>query len=317
MPKFKSGFTLIEILVVITIVGLLVALLLPAVQSAREASRKLGCVNNLKQYGIGLHQYDSDYGSFPSGISGRTQFSFHVLLMPYMEQTNAYNQINFNNISIMEAFANSTVGRSKISTLQCPSDTYTSLQTPGDLIAPNKTNYAGNVGDERMIVRPNGMFGNKPIGLQTTTDGLSSTVAMSEMLVSRKNVEHRLRTVFKSASKLWGATNDLELFTSRCRNLIFFTPNFGMNKGEIWMFGQRYQTLYNHIMPPNQPSCNFVAGTLSSVGSSVTATSLHPGGVNALFADGHVQFVKQTIQANIWRAIGTRNGGEVISADDY
>ena len=99
--------------------------------------------------------------------------------------------------------------------------------------------------------------------------------------------------------------------------LDFFTPNFGMNKGEIWMFGQRYQTLYNHIMPPNQPSCNFVAGTLSSVGSSVTATSLHPGGVNALFADGHVQFVKQTIQANIWRAIGTRNGGEVISADDY
>jgi prepilin-type processing-associated H-X9-DG protein/prepilin-type N-terminal cleavage/methylation domain-containing protein len=313
----RKAFTLIEILVVIFIVGLLIALVLPAVQYARENARRMVCVNNLKQFGIGLNQYVLDYNRFPPGVSGNTQFSFHVMLMPYMEQKNAYDQINFNNISIIESFANSTVGRSKISTLQCPSDTYTSLQTPGDLIAPNKTNYAGNVGDERMIVRPNGMFGNKPIGLQTTTDGLSSTVAMSEMLVSRKNVEHRLRTVFKSASKLWGATNDLELFTSRCRDLIFFTPNFGMNKGEIWMFGQRYQTLYNHIMPPNQPSCNFVAGTLSSVGSSVTATSLHPGGVNALFADGHVQFVKQTIQANIWRAIGTRNGGEVISADEY
>jgi len=313
----RKAFTLIEILVVIFIVGLLTAILLPAVQSARGTARRISCVNNLKQFGIGLNQYVLDYNYFPPGVSGNTQFSFHVMLMPYMEQKNAYDQINFNNISIIESFANSTVGRSKISTLQCPSDTYTSLQTPGDLIAPNKTNYAGNVGDERMIVRPNGMFGNKPIGLQTTTDGLSSTVAMSEMLVSRKNVEHRLRTVFKSASKLWGATNDLELFTSRCRDLIFFTPNFGMNKGEIWMFGQRYQTLYNHIMPPNQPSCNFVAGTLSSVGSSVTATSLHSGGVNALFADGHVQFVKQTIQANIWRAIGTRNGGEVISADDY
>lgn len=83
------------------------------------------------------------------------------------------------------------------------------------------------------------------------------------------------------------------------------------------MFGQRYQTLYNHIMPPNQPSCNFVAGTLSSVGSSVTATSLHPGGVNTLFADGHVQFVKESIDAKVWRAIGTRNGGEVVSAGDY
>ncbi len=80
-----------------------------------------------------------------------------------------------------------------------------------------------------------------------------------------------------------------------------------MNKGEIWMFGQRYQTLYNHIMPPNQPSCNFVAGTLSSVGSSVTATSLHPGGVNALFADGHVKALRleQTLNpaAFLW---GTR-----------
>jgi prepilin-type processing-associated H-X9-DG protein/prepilin-type N-terminal cleavage/methylation domain-containing protein len=313
----RKAFTLIEILVVIFIVGLLIALVLPAVQYARENARRIVCVNNLKQYGIGLNQYVLDYNRFPPGVSGNTQFSFHVLLMPFMEQKNAYDQINFNNISIIESFANSTVGRSKISTLQCPSDPIAALFISGDLISPNKTNYVGNIGDERIIVHPNGIFGDKPIGPQSATDGLSGTVAVSEMLVSSKNVEHRLRTVYSPSVKLWGGTNDFELFTSRCRNLIFFTPNFGMNKGEIWMFGQRYQTLYNHVMPPNQPSCNFVYSTISSIASSVTTTSLHPGGVNALFADGHVQFVKQTIQANIWRAIGTRNGGEVISADDY
>ncbi len=85
----RKAFTLIEILVVIFIVGLLTALLLPAVQSSREAARRIVCVNNLKQYGIGLNQYVLDYNRFPPGVSGNTQFSFHVLLMPCMEQTNA------------------------------------------------------------------------------------------------------------------------------------------------------------------------------------------------------------------------------------
>lgn len=317
MKLKKRAFTLIELLVVIVITGVLIALLLPAIQAARETSRRVICVNNLKQFGLAINQYISEYNRFPPGNSGITQYSLHVVLLPYLEQNNVYHQINFNNVSILESFGNTTVGRARISTFQCPSDMYSSVLVSGDFISPNNTNYAGNVGDERMIVRPNGIIGMRPIGPETATDGLSNTVAMSEILVGRKNHEDRLRTIYKSSLKLWGDTNSLELFRTRCRDLTFFTPNYGMNKGEIWMFGQRFQTLYNHVMPPNQPSCNFVAGTLSSVASSVTATSSHPGGVNSLFADGHVQFIKSGVTAQVWRAIGTRNAGEVVSADEY
>lgn len=316
MTNSRRGFTLIEVLVAITIIGLLIALLLPAIQASREAARRMSCVNNLKQYGIALNQYATDYGTFPPGDSGSTHYSFHAILLPYLEQTVVHNQINFNNVSILEAFFNKTVSGAYISTLMCPSDPYVTVFAPGLPNFPNKTNYAGNIGDDRILIRSNGMIGYKPIGIQSAIDGLSSTVAMSEMLVSVKNQEDRLRTVYYPSSETWGPVNSLELFTSRCRDLILFTPNQGSSKGEIWLFGQHFHTLYNHMMPPNQPSCTFVPGRLS-VGSSATATSLHPGGVNALFADGHVQFVKQSVAANLWRAIGTRNGGEVVSATDY
>lgn len=319
MKNGSRGFTLIEVLVVIVIVGLLIALLLPAVQAARETARRIKCVNNMKQYGIAIHQYVSDFGLFPPGEARPTNYSIHALLLPYMEQQIVYQQINFNNISILEAIQNVTVGRAGISTLLCPSDPIAAKLNNRESMPLSHTNYAGNLGDgsSRTPV-PNGIIGSiKPVGPQSATDGLSTTVAMSEMLVGRKTQEDRLRTIYRTTSKLWGPTNDLELFTSRCRDLIFFTPNFAMIKGEVWLFGQYNHTLYNHMMPPNQPSCNFVFGTVSRVGSSVTAASLHPGGVNALFADGHVQFVKQGVNALIWRAIGTRNGDEAVSNDEF
>ncbi|MFM7319360.1 MAG: DUF1559 domain-containing protein [bacterium] len=213
----NRGFTLIELLVVIVVTGLLIALLLPAIQSAREMSRRAICVNNLKQFGLAIHQYATDHNRFPPGNSGKTQFSMHSVNLPYIEQMNVYNQVNFNNISILEAVGNKTVGQARISMFQCPSDYYFSDRASGDMISPNKTNYAGNVGDERMIIRPNGIIGYRPIGLESATDGLSTTVAMSEMLVGRKNSEYRLRTIYKSSLKLWGDTNNLELFIAMLR----------------------------------------------------------------------------------------------------
>ena len=313
----RRGFTLIEVLVVITIIGLLILLLLPAIWAARETARRIKCINNLKQFGVGINQYIAVSGLFPPGNSGRTQFSVHALILPHIEQLQVYNQINFNNISILESFGNTTVGRAGISMFQCPSDSYCSSPVSGDAISPNNTNYAGNVGDERMIVQPNGIIGFKPVSPQSATDGLSNSTAMAEMLVSRKKTEERLRTFYKASVINWGPVYSLEIYTARCRDLVFFTPNFGMNKGEIWLFGQRVQTLYNHVMTPNQPSCSFMNSRVSNLGNSITSTSQHPGGVNTLFADGHVQFIKESVSPQVWRAIGTRNGGEVISMTDY
>jgi hypothetical protein len=314
----RKAFTLIEILVVIFIVGLLTAILLPAVQSARGTARRISCVNNLKQFGIAIQYYVTDNNVFPIGANGNGSFSFHAILLPYLEQVNIYNCINFNSSAIWEAFfTNTTVSRAHLSTFWCPSDPETTSFYSGNPFTPGKTNYVGNVGNDQTFISSNGIIVFKHVSPQTATDGLSSTVAVSEIQVSKQKKEGRLRTIYMAPNKSWGEKYDLDTFTERCRNLLYFTPNFSMNKGEIWLFGQRFQTLYNHVMPPNQPSCNFILGNLSATNDAETATSLHPGGVNALFADGHVQFVKQTIQANIWRAIGTRNGGEVISANDY
>ena len=113
-----------------------------------------------------------------------------------------------------------------------------------------------------------------------------------------------------------GKPANLDEFYDRCRNLREEVPVPGLYKGAFWMVGSRDNTLYSHVMPPNQPTCRNVVGSPFTAGS-MTASSLHPGGVNTLFADGHVQFVKESINVKVWRALGTRNGGEVVSAGDY
>jgi prepilin-type processing-associated H-X9-DG protein len=303
---------LIELLVVIFIVGLLGALLLSAVQSAREAARRLRCSNTFRQYGIALSNYTSVYDRLPSGMDGRNRYSLQVAALPYMDQGVLFNAINLELMSLSADTAqNSTVFYTSLPVLLCPSD-----PLPGTIgttyLMLGMTNYAGCIGDDRIPGKSNGVFGRSQ-PLASITDGLSMTVAMSEFLVGRYDFPERLRTMFSPVDFKTGPGNDLVAFTVRCQDLAGMTPHMPMIKGELWMLGQRGHTLYDHVMPPNQPSCfNTVASTMPT--GSITATSLHSGGVNGLFADGHIQFFQASINPTTWRALGTSSAGEIVSA---
>lgn len=201
--------------------------------------------------------------------------------------------------------------------LRCPADSVSNRINVMDFLGPHYVNYVGNLGDEmKFPTESNGLFALKPVHLGSVVDGTSQTVAMSEFLVTPRDQVDRLRSIYTPNDFQNGKPADLEEFQDRCLNLRDEVPSNAMYKGAFWLLGSRENTLYNHVLPPNQPSCHNVLGS-PFMAASITATSLHSGGVNVLFADGHVQFVKESINVNVWRAIGTRNGGEVISAGGY
>lgn len=315
-PRLRVGFhtrafTLIEVLVVLSIVGLLIALLIPAVQAAREAARRAQCANQLKQFGIAMHTYESSHACFPAGSTGGN-YSLHAMLLGELGHRNLYNSINLSNSVLDETLHNYTLTQIRISVFLCPSDVVSSPDPRSLAVWPGATNYAGCLGDDAVPLKPNGVFRmGVGVTLQEISDGLSTTTAMSEFLVGRCDQVSRLRTMYIPGDHGSGPPADYGLFVARCRSLTGMRPNLSMIKGEMWVLGQRDCTLYNHVMPVNQPSCANTLGSTSPVGSA-TATSFHTDGVNGLFADGHVGYSRSEVVPAVWRAMGTRSGGEVI-----
>ena len=306
--RSRNAFTLIELLAIMATIAILISLLLPAIQSAREAARRNQCQSNLKQFGLAMHNYLIAYNVLPTGLGGDKRYSLHVMLLPYMDQGVIYHSFN---MSLLAADAsspgpNSTGVYAQIGVLACPSDPY--VKAP-------ETNYAGNLGDNRAAYRPNGVFEVKPVGFQQITDGTSGTVAMAEFLVGRTDQVERLRAVFWPNDFATGPPLSLIQFSGRCFTLDGMEAR-GNIKGMLWTLGLRECTLYDHTLPINQPSCVSTASS-KEVAVATTATSLHPGGANCLFADGSVRFLKEVINPAVWRGLGTRNGGEVISAASY
>ncbi len=176
------GFSLVELLVVITIIAILIALLLPAVQAAREASRRANCINNLRQLGLALHNYESMHGAFPPGSVSRTRpivngppgyhYSWIFQILPCIEQTSTQGNFDWN-ADVYDA-VNSTAARTSIRTLICPSDA---------LGAMNESNYAGVHHDVEapIDVKQNGTFFlNSRVTVEAIPDGLSNTLIVSE-----------------------------------------------------------------------------------------------------------------------------------------
>ncbi len=303
----RRAVTLVEVLVVIAILGILALIILPAVQTARAIARRNECSNNLKQFGLGLHSYDSVYTKLHPGFGGSTGFSLHVSLLPYLEQSNMYNSLNHSR----HAFdpENSTAfSHSGFQTLLCPADDLSQARFKD---GANSTNYAGSIGDGLKAGVSNGVF-DLSIGLGDIRDGLSTTVAMSEFLVGRVDSEGRLRSTFVPGDMNDGPDLGIREFSSRCLGLLDHTPNVSLLKGHHWMLGQLDDTLYNHTLAINSPSCRNTVR--SSIPAAVSATSLHPNGANALFGDGHVTFVRDTVTVEVWQAVGTRASGEIVGA---
>ncbi|WP_435008607.1 DUF1559 domain-containing protein [Tundrisphaera lichenicola] len=319
----RSAFTLIELLVVIAIIAVLIALLLPAVQSAREAARRMQCVNNLKQIGLALHNYHDTVGTFPLGRTTPYDVSYSPLarFLPYMEQANLGNALNYS--LGYNQLANTTVLNTSLSLFLCPSDTAT--QIPAGV--GGGTNYRSNEGTSVVMwygpsdttnvnagmPAPNGLFfANLQCRIADVTDGTSNTAAFSEHVIGdfSQTISTDKSDTYRPGT--YPATPDEAVSLCKATDITNLTLQGVSVVGSPWVYGYHSTSSYWHIGPPNSRSCMFPPSRIST-----TANSRHPGGVNLLMTDGSARFVKDTVDIKAWRGLGTRNGGEVLSADQF
>lgn len=338
MTVRRRGFTLIELLVVIAIIAVLIALLLPAVQAAREAARRAQCVNNLKQFALALHNYHGTVGCFPWGHGPLScnDWGYIPLLLPYLEQTSMYNALNFGRSDATNGFAcagnaiNTTVARTQLAVMLCPSDT-------NRITAPDgRTNYFANCGSTPIFFTvngslPNGLFGSvpesPPIGFQSATDGTSNTVALSERVTGiglyNQNVTvdyGKPTATYSGIATVSDLTTPNPLYQACLSSGDARKPGVVASSarpvGVVWQMGNPSSSRYNHVMPPNTWSC-MISPTSTNTSGAMTASSRHSGIVNSVFGDGSVRAIKDSISVQVWWALGSRNGGEVISSDSY
>lgn len=334
MKPNRQGFTLVELLVVIAIIGILIALLLPAVQAARESSRRTKCVNNLKQLGVAMHHYhdvfrtlppagflDAGLSSGPTGLNSADilDWSEQARLLPYFEQQNLSNMFNFN--LTWDNPVNLAGAQVNVPIFRCPSDAAMAIP-PG---VGSACNYYGNYGNNILrgqptwpqfagtpnaaMQAPNGAF---PFGVAVQfadiLDGLSQTAAFSEMDTGDFNNGISTPTSDNFVSFASPVTaNDayvmcMQLDPTNLANQMW------SNTGAPWTSETGSNTVYVHAAPPNTRSCGFLA--VSRFESC--ASSYHPGGVNVLLCDGAVKFVTNGVDLPTWWAIGSRKGQEAM-----
>ena len=309
-PLHRRGVTLIELLVVVGIVALLMALIVPAVQQAREASRRTSCISNLRQLGLAIHNYHATHKMFPSGSTNG--FSAFVAILPYVEQSALYSQVRF---SVVDDPANSVVHSTRLTVLHCASDP--GYDAPPDL--PETTNYVANGGAGlETFEHFEGMFppheqsidwGGGPISDRDVSDGLSNTAAFAEILIADGAFDRR-RIVWNTPIE-YSQPSEVDQLVDACDSLdVTSQRGDAWSRGWRWMDGNYPLTWYNHSQTPNRMSCynrtNVLKGTFP-------AYSLHSGGANLCLGDGSVRFVSQSVARVVWRAIGTRASGEVVS----
>ena len=315
----RKAFTLLELVIVIAIIGIMIALILPAVQYSREAARRMDCSNRLRQIIIAVQNYESANKTLPP--SGSSSGGLFAVLAPYLEQQGQTGILN------SESFFDSRYKISfvrQITFYNCPSDPAARIRDPGDQLGA--TSYAGNYGTgyrwagydgafqplEPIPPQPNDPPGSSggPLLLGQVIDGLSSTAAVSEVLVGNGSLDIR-RGVWRTRS-YYGAAGDRETFCQACSQQAYQVlpggmPSFaGWEKGRPWYEGN-IQTMYNHLLTPNGPSC--MNKTAPEEGAN-TVGSAHTRGVNVAFLDGHLEFVGDGINLLAWRRIGSRNGQE-------
>ena len=321
MPRRARGFTLIELLVVIAIIAVLIALLLPAVQAAREAARRTQCVNNLKQLGLAMHNYQSVNLGFPIGRMGsgysypavgdpggsQNRRTWVLSILPFVEQNGIFQATNFS--QPFYAISNTTTRMTKVAGFHCPSDPNTNnVEQVGTGYDRQKGNYLVNwgntqywqdtAGQQNPLVGPLGTvgFGGAPFtgnysrDISYFTDGTSNTLLMSEIGISSEGPGPDTRGDFFNDD--YGCA----MF------MAYTTPNSIVPD----QMGPYCQYPYKNNFP-----CN------GSIPVFLAARSFHSGGVNALMADGSVRFAKSAVNVNTWRALSTPGNGEVVSADSY
>ena len=338
------GFTLVELLVVIAIIGILIALLLPAVQAAREAARRMQCSNNMKQVGLALHNYHDSSKHVPStnvwmgngGSGGCGWYSAFVPMLPYMEANALYDEIKNIHCDPWYFFQHQTL-YTPITFLACPSDG-TSAQ-----VGPNapRTNVALSLGDAVLqMAHPNYTDNVKNRGLfrpgewktfASASDGLSNTIAFGEIIVSDTVGTRNIKGGFYVN---YAMNDSYTIKPSVCMDnardatsrQMLNTPVARIGRGNMYSHAAVCYTAFNTALPPNAPSCLPVDTEI--VWGFFTAQSNHTGGINAARGDGSVTFVSDTVDCGglpehlqgvtlsgesafgVWGAMGTPAGGE-------
>ncbi len=340
MRAQKQGFTLIELLVVIAIIAVLIGLLLPAVQKVREAASRIKCSNNLKQIGLALHNYmDTNNGLPPngnytyngSGITTTNAWSAMARVLPYIEQENLFRAIDFTQSYNVQV----GVSSKRVATYVCPSE----VNDKGFGTDPTYGNkhwiitYATNEGTWAVLTQKatamrggDGAFApNRGFRPGDFTDGMSNTIGITEVKaftprVSGSNTTATYNPQPAPPAGPAGADTGFGLGAAA------FDP--ARNTHVEWVDGKVHETGFTTTFAPNTVvplvsggttyDVDFVSATESNLGdtyAAVTARSYHSGGVNAVFMDGSVRFVRNSTAVATWRALGTRAGGEVVSND--
>jgi prepilin-type processing-associated H-X9-DG protein len=298
---------------VIAIIAILIALLLPAVQQARESARLMQCRNNLKQLGLALHNYESAHRAFPPGTLGFPWvFSAQSQLLPCVEQENLKNLLDFRNPpltfgSFPEGTQNEQMARQRIPLFTCPSDVPAVPNSEFGGISYPACTGSGLVNDGSNTDADGVIFARSRIRIADITDGTSYTVVFGESVMGsgedltgpvpkdavRQVVELPLGTVTTEAACAPAAST-------------FWSGQ----RGAKWINGHFADTLYNHYYAPNSPvpDCNNAFHNRALI----AARSMHRGGVNAGFCDGSVRFIANTVDLDVWRAHATRDGREVV-----
>lgn len=346
--RSRVGFTLVELLVVIAIIGILVGLLLPAVQSAREAARRMQCSNNLKQMGLALHNYHDTYKAFPANPgptvtngSGSNQnwmaWGGIASMLPFFEQGPLYDKIENLGFSWDKSGGNRTVTRTPIDALQCPSD-------------PGSGNYYSAAHAPTSYCFSRGPVSSWSIGAASTgftdkgrwrrfrdiTDGTASSIAMSEGKLGRNSGKWDPSRPTRDESymvqvgdmthsqggnsRVYRNTqpyiNDINTYYDTC--LAAYDAGSGWlghgdEAGRYWSSGRTFQgpSITTFVGPNAGPACDSDASATEM--KLREPSSYHPGGCHALLGDGAIRFVSETIDQATWIASGTINGGESVS----
>jgi prepilin-type N-terminal cleavage/methylation domain-containing protein/prepilin-type processing-associated H-X9-DG protein len=341
--RHRPGFTLIELLVVIAIIGVLIALLLPAVQKVREAANRMKCSSNLKQLSLAAHHYHDVFlclppGKGPSypGAPVYARWSAQAYLLPYIEQQNLTQAIDFHYppetpgmggvVNFMPAWQNpgrinADQSRTKIDVFLCPSD-----RAPYSSDWPGECNYVGNSGTQFLCdlseklsstlvpsATPNGvLYYLSAVKLVEIYDGTAYTALFSEK-IRGPGFPNPRTDMFIMPNQ-----NTLDGTYNTCQGLDPTTAvPLTSKQGWSWVMGEMCCNTYNHVSTPNTLTCAGTPfpGNMANMAMCVPPSSYHPNGVNVGMCDGSVHFVHNDVSLTVWRAMGTRNGNEPFALD--